>query len=79
MVEQTALQWTKEPPTEKDVGKTWCIRRIDNGYIVAGTVGFETWDSKKALVIKSCGTEYFHSINIIEKTSNYEFLGPLPE
>jgi len=77
-VEQPALHWTKEPPTEKDLGKWFLVRRVihddDSGL-----------DYTKVEILKlQIWAEFGLVFNYLEVTKwsediQAEFLGPLPE
>ena len=72
-----ALQWTKEPPTEKDLGKWFCWRskhKCGMGRLNKSKPMFEDSELGEYLFI-----EYFGSIESLCELEFIVFLGPLPE
>lgn len=71
------LQWTKEPPNEKDIGKIFTMRYKDGvSCFLTGIIGYD--DS--GLGVENGITIGGWYINfMIDKSSEVEFLGPLPE
>ena len=82
MVEQTALQWTKEPPTEKDLGKFFLVKTTGYNRIYRFV---EYWKLEN-FIDTTPNSPYNFGLGFVKNSLkdfiekyDAEFLGPLPE
>jgi len=81
--EQSPLQWTKTPPTEKDLGKVFVAKRRRNDgteELFTGRLQIsKSFDRILRLNASShCGVQRTERVEFLV-IDGYEFLGPLPE